>query len=619
LAALTPATSLPPFGSQYRVVRKGQHYRADAALNSKKVGKLQIGEALVVQDAEMVDGKVRVLVARPTETDFVRLGWASVAVKGKTHLAPVGPGGVEEVEVFLDEDEYIEDADDEELSVELWSEGEYGFGISIGEASEVFVPEEDVADQSSQTCRTVVTMVDEGCSAQQLGVVVGMELLRIGSEELEPHGDAAVERAFEIVEEQQALGVGVQGGDPLVWVFRNPNRQSLHSPRSGSTRLMLRQFEVVRPATVRNGIGLNSKRLGQLQVGQMIVAMAHAELDGHVRLQIASDPEQWVSATVPDGTVLLREQGLIGIEDFGEVDTDGDGFMSRAEFTAYRQKQTGHPPTAADWEAFDAADVDGDGQISVEEFKRYRDAIEDRHNSNRPSDNRAQDYQQQRQQRSVTFANQEMEPLMPEEQPMEEQQPQTGSLAWTDADIDQIFNAYDRNMDGLLEHEDVLDILIHEMGYEDDDGTSGVADGLMREFGEEMEVAQDDGHYAYARMLSADHWAALCKALCNHLLQLDVGSGVGDTLAHPPTMPRGSTTQVGYDNYEYDAETGGIGGSGDVSSLQRQLKELERHNAEMALKIMRGEQERVVLLVLLAGALGFVVLLLFTDLIITKK
>lgn len=126
---MTPPTSLPPFGSQYRVVRKGQHYRADAAPNSKKVGKLQIGEALVVQGAEMVDGKVRVLVARPTETSFVRLGWASVAVNGKTHLAPVGAGGVEEVEVFDDEDEFIDDADDEDMSVELWSEGEYGFEI----------------------------------------------------------------------------------------------------------------------------------------------------------------------------------------------------------------------------------------------------------------------------------------------------------------------------------------------------------------------------------------------------------------------------------------------------------------------------------------------------------
>jgi hypothetical protein len=164
-------------------------------------------------------------------------------------------------------------------------------------------------------------------------------------------------------------------------------------------------------------------------------------------------------------------------------------------------------------------------------------------------------------------------------------------------------------MDGLLDCEDVLDILIHEMGYEEDEATTGVADGFIREFGEEMEVDQGDGQYAYARMLNADHWAALC----NHLLQLDGGSGGGDTWAQQPSMPRGSTAEDAYDNYEYDAETGG------GSFLQRQLRELEEHNDEMALRIKRGEQERAVLLLLLVGAIGFVVLLLFTDLVITKK
>ena len=612
LPALTPATSLPPFGSQYRVVRKGQHYRADASPKSKKVGKLQIGEALIVQGAEMVDGQVRVLVARPTATDFLTLGWASVTVKGKTHLAPVGHGGIEQVEVFDGEDDLIDDADDdaeasEEMSVELWSEGEYGFGISIGEASEVVTPEEEAAQQSSQACRTVVTLVDEGCAAQRLGVKVGMELLRIGSEDLAPHGDAAVERAFEIVEEQLASGVGVPGGDPLVWVFRRPKRQTAGSARGrGATRLMLRQFEVVRPATVRNGLGLTSKVLGQLQVGQMIVALAQGECDGHVRLQITSDPEQWVSASVPDGTVLLRERGMIGIEDFGQVDTDGDGFMSKSEFAAYRQKQTGQPPTAADWDAFNAADVDGDGQVSIEEFQHYRDAMTGHYDSDLSFDNRAPAPQQQ--QRSVTFANQETEPLMLQDQPLE----------WTEADIDQLFSTYDRDMDGLLDYEDVLDILVHEMGYADDDGTAGVADGLLREFAEEMEVDQGDGQYAHASMLDFDHWTALC----NHLLPLVQRTAAqggyigGQDDGNTPFMPRGSATEVVYgdDNYEYDAETGGLMASDEYSFLRQQVGELERRNNELTLEVKRGEQERFCLFAVLLGALVAIVLLLFFDL-----
>ena len=610
LPALTPATSLPPFGSQYRVVRKGQHYRADASPKSKKVGKLQIGEALIVQGAEMVDGQVRVLVARPTATDFVTLGWASVAVKGKTHLAPVGHGGIEEVEVFDGEDDLIDDTDDdaqasEEMSVELWSEGEYGFGISIGEASEVVAPEEEAAQESSQACRTVVTLVDEGCAAQRLGVKVGMELLRIGSEDLAPHGDAAVERAFEIVEEQLASGVGVPGGDPLVWGFRRPRQQTAGSPRRrGATKLMLRQFEVVRPATVRNGIGLNSKALGQLQVGQMIVAMAQAECDGHLRLQITSDPEQWVSASVPDGTVLLRERGVIGIEDFGQVDTDGDGFMTKSEFAAYRQKQTGQPPTAADWDAFNAADVDGDGQVSIEEFQHYRDAIADHYDSNLSVDNRAAAPQQQR--RSVTFANQETEPLELQDQPLE----------WTEADIEQLFSTYDRDMDGLLDYEDILDILVHEMGYADDDGTAGVADGLLREFGEEIEVDQGDDQYAYMRMLDFDHW----MALCNHLLPLvqraavQEGYAGGQDDGNTPFMPRRSATEAVYgdDHYEYDAETGGLMASDDeYSFLRQQVGELERRNNELTLQVKRGEQERFCLFAVLVCALVAIVLMLF--------
>jgi Ca2+-binding EF-hand superfamily protein len=60
--------------------------------------------------------------------------------------------------------------------------------------------------------------------------------------------------------------------------------------------------------------------------------------------------------------------------DFSSADTDGDGFVSKAEFAAYRQKQTGAAPTADDWKAFYACDRNADGQISRAEFEQFKES-----------------------------------------------------------------------------------------------------------------------------------------------------------------------------------------------------------------------------------------------------
>ena len=54
------------------------------------------------------------------------------------------------------------------------------------------------------------------------------------------------------------------------------------------------------------------------------------------------------------------------------VDADGDGYVSKAEFSAYCQKTGGAPPTEAEWRAFYAADGNADGRISRAEFEKFK-------------------------------------------------------------------------------------------------------------------------------------------------------------------------------------------------------------------------------------------------------
>ena len=65
------------------------------------------------------------------------------------------------------------------------------------------------------------------------------------------------------------------------------------------------------------------------------------------------------------------ELGVLEVGFFDAADTDGDGFVSKAEFGAYRLKQCGQVPSPDDWKAFYAADVNGDGRISRNEFNSF--------------------------------------------------------------------------------------------------------------------------------------------------------------------------------------------------------------------------------------------------------
>jgi Ca2+-binding EF-hand superfamily protein len=65
------------------------------------------------------------------------------------------------------------------------------------------------------------------------------------------------------------------------------------------------------------------------------------------------------------------ELGMLEVGFFDAADTDGDGFVSKAEFAAYRLKQCGQAPSPDDWKAFYAADGNGDARISRAEFESF--------------------------------------------------------------------------------------------------------------------------------------------------------------------------------------------------------------------------------------------------------
>eukprot|EP01043_Picozoa_sp_COSAG02_P020492 COSAG02_NODE_1013_length_15207_cov_4.700556_10_plen_1218_part_00 len=77
-----------------------------------------------------------------------------------------------------------------------------------------------------------------------------------------------------------------------------------------------------------------------------------------------------VAPDTPEPACELGSLGDLFVE-FDTVDSDGDGYVSKSEFSAYRQEQTGATPTADDWKNFYRADGNGDGRISRVEFNRF--------------------------------------------------------------------------------------------------------------------------------------------------------------------------------------------------------------------------------------------------------
>ena len=56
---------------------------------------------------------------------------------------------------------------------------------------------------------------------------------------------------------------------------------------------------------------------------------------------------------------------------FAELDVDGDGAVSRAEFAEWHEREGGAAPTEGEWRAFAEADADGDGAVSLREFEAF--------------------------------------------------------------------------------------------------------------------------------------------------------------------------------------------------------------------------------------------------------
>ena len=354
-----------------------------------------------------------------------------------------------------DEEEELEGTDGE-LAVELWNDqgvnpatGEvYGYGMDIE------------VEPSRGGHRTVVGAVDAGCSAEALGVVQGMELLRVGGEDVATAGEEALERVFDIVEQREQQGAGASGGPGLQWVFRleDARRQPKRQPKpsaaeggegaegAGDTKsVMLHQYEVVSPATIRCGISTKSKKVGRgggrgvLQVGTTVVAMQSTECDGHQRVMISSKPEHWVSAVLPDGKVLLASRGRISVDDY---------LAQQQGALADAQPDPAPAPVAA------------------------------------PS-------------RNSSFAD---------DAPPAEQPQAPLAAQWSDAEIEERFHTYQQA--GWVYVEDAVNFVVQELGYENSDGTQGMCDALLQEFGEPLE--QGDGF-----ALDLTSWTQMV----NHLTQ----------------------------------------------------------------------------------------------------
>ena len=65
-------------------------------------------------------------------------------------------------------------------------------------------------------------------------------------------------------------------------------------------------YVVVGMATLRDGPSTKANKVGELQVGQQVTAMAAVEMDGHQRIQISATPPQWASAVLNTGKALME-------------------------------------------------------------------------------------------------------------------------------------------------------------------------------------------------------------------------------------------------------------------------------------------------------------------------
>ena len=79
-------------------------------------------------------------------------------------------------------------------------------------------------------------------------------------------------------------------------------------------------------------------------------------------------PQAVVLTKVDVERMQLEERQAEADAVFAEIDTDGDGFLSRAEVIAYITKQGGTEDRAN--EDFDKLDTDKDGKVSKEELRK---------------------------------------------------------------------------------------------------------------------------------------------------------------------------------------------------------------------------------------------------------
>ena len=114
-----------------------------------------------------------------------------------------------------------------------------------------------------------------------------------------------------------------------------------HSPEDGdSAAADAKTYVVVQKTIVRSEIKLKSKELGELEIGHEVTGLKEQECDGHLRLQISAQPEQWVSIETSKKNVLLKDVSNLSEQDreliqaVREKGGDKKGFRKkRADFS----------------------------------------------------------------------------------------------------------------------------------------------------------------------------------------------------------------------------------------------------------------------------------------------